>query len=376
MNWPGLDAFRSGSAWRSLGPAIPRPAPADTARSALGVAMGLAVAELVLRFVSPGTPAALLLIAPFGATGYLIFAVPSSPLAQPWPVVVGNTVSALAALLVLLLPLPGLAQAALAVALAVAGMALLRAQHPPGGAVALACVLAALAGHPPAWVWPLLPVALGSLTLAGFGALWAALTGRAYPFRLPAPVPGPMPGPVSGSMSTPVPTAPVHRMSPSPEALAESLTQLRLAANIGIEDLARVIDRAEALSPGLDPAALHAGAVMSREVVTAGADAPAADLIALFQRLGFKSLPVLDGQGQFLGLIAQVALLGAGPGLTAAALARPVQTLTPEAPLADLIAMLSDGVQAAVPILDQGRLVGIVTRSDLIAALLHQLGLR
>ena len=367
MNWPGLHAFRSGSAWRSLGPAIPRPAPADTARSALGVAMGLAVAELVLRFVSPGTPAALLLIAPFGATGYLIFAVPSSPLAQPWPVVVGNTVSALAALLVLLLPLPGLAQAVLAVALAVAGMALLRAQHPPGGAVALACVLAALAGHPPAWVWPLLPVALGSLTLAGFGALWAALTGRAYPFRLPAPV---------SAVLSPVPAAPAHRLTPSPEALAESLTQLRLAANIGVEDLARVIDRAEALSPGLDPAALHAGAVMSRDVVTASADAAAADLIALFQRRGFKSLPVLDGQGQFLGLIPQAALLGAGPGLTAAALARPVQTLTPEAPLTDLITMLADGVQAAVPILDRGRLVGIVTRSDLIAALLHQLGLR
>ena len=345
---------------RGLGPALPRARVPETLRAALGAGLGLALANAALLGAAPDAASSILIIAPFGASAFLIYVVPSSPLAQPWSVVVGNSVSALAALLVLMLPLPGLVQLALAVALAVAGMALVRAQHPPGGAVALTTVLTALSGHPLDWGWIAAPVAAGSVTLVAFGVLWAWLTGRTYPFRLPVSVP----------------IVPLHRLAPSPEALAESLTQLRLAANIGVEDLARVIGRAEALSPGLDPAALHAGAVMTREMITAAPDSKAADLIALFQHHRFKSLPVVDRQGDLLGLIPQAALLGADPSLTAAALVSPVQTLSPDASLSDLIRMLEDGAQAAVPILDRTRLVGIVTRSDLIAALLHQLGLR
>jgi CBS domain-containing membrane protein len=35
-----------------------------------------------------------IIVAPLGASAVLIFAVPSSPLAQPWPVVGGNMISA------------------------------------------------------------------------------------------------------------------------------------------------------------------------------------------------------------------------------------------------------------------------------------------
>ena len=41
------------------------------------------------------------LIAPFGASAVLVYAVPNSPLAQPWSVVMGNTLSALVALAVI-----------------------------------------------------------------------------------------------------------------------------------------------------------------------------------------------------------------------------------------------------------------------------------
>lgn len=355
------------SLWRALGPAVPRPGAPETLKAALGAGLGLMVADLVLQGIA-AHPAPVLLVAPFGASAFLIYAVPSSPLAQPWSVVVGNTVSALAGLLALMLPLPGLAQACLAVALAVPLMALARAQHPPGGAVALVTVLTALAGHPMGWSWLAAPVAAGSLGLAGFGMLWARVTGRVYPFRTPAPPPA-----THGTADA----APLRRLTPSPQALETALTQLRLAANIGVEDLARVIDRAEAASPDLIPGRVQARALMSQDVVSVGPDTALPDLAHLFRTHGFKSLPVLDRAGQFLGLVPQVALAGiADPTLTAAALARPVATLPPDAPVEDLVLALSDGGQEAVPILDRGHLAGIVTRSDLIAALLHDLGLR
>jgi CBS domain-containing membrane protein len=111
-------------------------------------------------------------------------------------------------------------------------------------------------------------------------------------------------------------------------------------------------------------------------VISALPDTVAADLIAQFQRHGFKSLPVVTPTGALVGLIPLSALLGADPAQDAASLAKPATPLPPDARLPEVIGILADGRQPAVPIVDHGRLVGIITRSDLIAALLHQLGLR
>ena len=100
-----LPAFLKG-----FGPALPRPKPTEALRAALGAAFGLGVAALACRAVGLPAPG---LIAPFGASAFLVFVVPNSPLAQPWSVVAGNGLAALAALAVGLLHLPLLAQACL-----------------------------------------------------------------------------------------------------------------------------------------------------------------------------------------------------------------------------------------------------------------------
>ena len=121
---------------QAFGPAMGPVALADGLRAAGGGAVGLALAAVLLA-PHADLRLALAMIAPFGATAVLIFAVPNSPLAQPWSAVVGNTVSALVAVAVVrVVPVPALA-AALACGLAILAMALARALHPPGGAVAL-----------------------------------------------------------------------------------------------------------------------------------------------------------------------------------------------------------------------------------------------
>jgi len=161
--------------WQGFGPIRLGLPPLEVARAALGAALGLLLADLALWGLGAGQTA---LIAPFGASAFLIFSVPGSPLAQPWPAVVGNTVSALSALAVLLLGLPPLATICLAVLLAIVAMALTRSLHPPGGAVAIATVLAA-----PAFSFALIPVAAGSAALVLGGILWHRALGRPYPLR-------------------------------------------------------------------------------------------------------------------------------------------------------------------------------------------------
>ena len=172
--------------WHGFGPVRLGLPPLVMARAALGAALGLLVADLVLWALGSGgalvTTTAL--IAPFGASAFLIFAVPTSPLAQPWPVVVGNTASALAALAVLQLGLPLLPALCLSVLLAMLAMALTRSLHPPGGAVAIATGL--LATPVPPLSFALLTVGAGSLALVLTAILWHRATGLPYPYR-PAP---------------------------------------------------------------------------------------------------------------------------------------------------------------------------------------------
>ncbi|MDQ2066343.1 HPP family protein [Xinfangfangia sp. CPCC 101601] len=345
---------------RALGPAMPRPATGDSARAALGAALILLITGLLLGHL-PGAPAAGL-IAPFGATAFLICVVPNSPLAQPWSVVIGSVVSAMAALAALwLLPasLPPLAIAGLAVALAILAMHASRSMHPPGGAVALVIVLSADPAAPPSLLYALSPVGDGAALLVLCGYLWHRLSGRTYPFRQP---------PVQSPNLTADPTAD-RRLGLRPEDLQTILTRLRLSPNLGPEDLGRALEVAEAEATARHLGGLTAADIMSRDVVALPPEATAHELAQAFRHHGFNTLPLRDAKGGFAGLIHDRDLIEADPDQPATALAQPAVTQPPEAQLAEILPLLLDTRQQSLPIVDQGQLVGIVTRSDLVALL-------
>ena len=61
----------------------------------LGAALCLALTFLVCARLSLSQADLPIIVAPLGASAVLVFAVPASPLAQPWSVIGGNVVSAL-----------------------------------------------------------------------------------------------------------------------------------------------------------------------------------------------------------------------------------------------------------------------------------------
>ena len=79
-------------------PWVTRYSPAELARGSVGALIGIAVAAATAKVV-PGGPETLpFIVAPMGAAAVLLFAVPASPLAQPWPVVGGNIISTMVGL--------------------------------------------------------------------------------------------------------------------------------------------------------------------------------------------------------------------------------------------------------------------------------------
>jgi CBS-domain-containing membrane protein len=119
-----------------------------------------------------------LVVAPFGASTVLLFGHPTSPLAQPRNIVLGNTVAAVVSVLCVATLGSSPLSMGLAVGLTIALGQVLRCLHPPAGAVALLGVLLkAKAG------FVLLPMLAGSLSLTLMAVVFSRLHqgGRPYP---------------------------------------------------------------------------------------------------------------------------------------------------------------------------------------------------
>ena len=129
-----------------------------------------------------------IIVAPLGASAVLVFAIPASPLAQPWPVVGGNVISTLIGVATFhLIPDPTIA-AGLAVGAAILGMSLLRCLHPPGGAAALTAVIGSQGIHAAGYSFAFAPVGINSIALVSLAMFFHRATGHSYPHQ-PAVVP-------------------------------------------------------------------------------------------------------------------------------------------------------------------------------------------
>lgn len=157
----------------------------EKALSCLGALLGLFLCERISSFIL-GVEG-LWFIAPMGASAVLLFGVPSSPLAQPWSIIGGNTVAAFIGVSCsLFIPERALAAGA-AVGLAIGVMFYLRCLHPPSGAVALTAVLGGPAINKLGYLFVIYPVALNSLLLLGVALIFNGLAKRHYPQRHLAP---------------------------------------------------------------------------------------------------------------------------------------------------------------------------------------------
>lgn len=157
-----------------------------------GATLAIALSGLLARMLG-GAPGLPWLIAPMGASAVLVFMLPASPLAQPWPLIGGNLIAAAIGLaLHLVVPEPVLA-AALAVGLAILAMRLTHSLHPPAGGTALLAALASPAVAAAGWHFLVWPVLANVLAMGAVGWLWNRLTGHSWPHRMPPPAPSAAP---------------------------------------------------------------------------------------------------------------------------------------------------------------------------------------
>lgn len=161
----------------------------DRAIACLCAAIGIALTIVVCAGLPLAEADLPVIVAPLGASAVLVFAVPSSPLAQPWPVVGGNTISTLVGVAVFDLVPHATVAAGVAVGAAILVMSFLRCLHPPGGAAALTAVIGSQGIHDAGYAFAFAPVAINSIALVALAMFLHRVTAHSYPHVPAAPMP-------------------------------------------------------------------------------------------------------------------------------------------------------------------------------------------
>ncbi|MEO7159399.1 MAG: HPP family protein [Polaromonas sp.] len=373
-------SFISPAWWRAFRPARTGINTRERLRLVTGALIGIFLTGLLCHLLG-GTLLARLpwLVAPLGASAVLVFAVPASPMAQPWAVVGGNTLSALVGIagvhgVALLGSAPELA-AAFTVAAAITLMLALRCLHPPGGATALMMVLGGIAD--PAFAF--YPVMLNSVLLVLAGIVYNNATRRPYPHMQLPPARG-----VSGQDSL---------LDADLDAVLARYNQV---LDVSRDDLKALLAETRLRAYDRKLAEVRCADIMSRNLVTVEFGTPLQEAWALLRERHIKALPVVDRAFRIAGIITLADFMRAAeldvyegfddklrtlirstrssysskPEVVGQIMTRNVRVAGMQRHLVDLLPLFGSTGHHHIPIIGEGeRLVGMITQSDLMAAL-------
>jgi CBS domain-containing membrane protein len=358
-------------------------------RAAAGALCGLLITALLSHFLlSPG--AAIYMVAPMGASAVLLFALPASPLAQPWSAIGGNVVSGLVGAACvrwfgdsMSLPLLG----ALATGLAIAAMFVTRCLHPPGGAMALTTVIGGPVVHAAGFGFVLTTVLLNTVVLVAMAIVYNNLTGRRYPHMQQAAHPNPH------GTADKVPTV---RLGFRPEDLDAVLKQHNQVLDISRDDLESLFMQTEQRAYQRRFGIIHCADIMSRDIVSAEFGTSLDEAWQQLRSHRLTALPVLNRARRVIGIVTQTDFLEHGgldnysgirqqlqrflrkSGVSHSEKAEVVgqimtqhpTTARVDTPIVDLVPLMADSGFHHILIVDEEqRFAGIITQSDLVAAL-------
>src|SRR5262245_41170229 len=118
---------------------------------------------------------------------------------------------------------------------------------------------------------------------------------------------------------------------------------------------------------------MQVSAWMSRPVHTVVPDTTAAEAVALLRREGFRHLPVMEGD-RVVGVVTDRDLRGVAPETpVSTVMSRPVVVISPRTAMDKAARLLFDRRIGCLPVIEDGKLIGILTQTDAVAALVNMM---
>jgi len=201
--------------------------------ASLGGLIGITLISIISYQIT-GASGAALIVPSMGASAVLVFAVPHGKLSQPWALIGGNLISAVAGVTCYKLVPDLFLAAGLAVGLAIGLMHLFHCIHPPGGATALAAVIGGPAINSLGYGYVLAPILLNVSIIF----IVAILFNNLFPWRR-------YPGAAMMRFTDQNNTAKQPQIDPAnhvdKRAIEKAISDMDLVMDVTIEDLQRVI---------------------------------------------------------------------------------------------------------------------------------------
>ena len=134
------------------------------------------------------------------------------------------------------------------------------------------------------------------------------------------------------------------------------------------------------------------GERMSRPVISVSPDTPINDVLAMFKKEHIRRAPVMK-QGKLVGIVAERDLLNASPSPVTTlsvwemnyliskvtikqVMSKKVITVNRDTPIEEAARIMADNKIGGLPVVDSGRVVGIITETDLFKIFLELMGAR
>ena len=345
--------------------------------SALAGLVGMLLMQAILAVV-PVEPGISYLLAPLGASSVILFALPHSPLAQPWSLAGGLFISALIGHFCGLWITPTYLAVGIALGVAIWVTAWLRCIHPPGGAMAVVFALSAQQ-HPTSLLTALLNAVAALMAVLVVNNL---IPGRRYPQCLPATQVARQDRPA--------------RRSIRHEDIQHALEQLDTYLDISEDDLVRIYDLATSHAHQRHERRT-CGDVMSSPAISVEFATELNEAWRLMQANHLHGLPVVDRSNRVIGVLTLENFLrhveahgaqGIGDNIRRLLRATPsdysdkpevvgqimsnhfAKALTTTA-ISEIAALLASADHPVIiPVVDDSqRLAGVLTQTDLLAAI-------
>ena len=332
------------------------------------------------------------LIASMGASSVILFAVPGSPMAQPWPLLGSHLLCAFVGVTSARWLADPVLAGGVAVGTSLFLMYFTRTLHPPGGATTLVPVLGGAAMQDLGYRFLLTPVAL-NVTILFLLALMLNrfLNRQPYPARMM----------IRKDDSVREDPRPMERLGVNTGDLRLALAEMDVFVDVSEAELGRIYDAASLHAWRREFGELTCGRLMSRDLLAVEFATELDEAWRLLSESGVKALPVIDRGRHVLGVVTQMdfvahagieatqdfawrlkRLLSRTPTVTSAKpevvgqiMTAPAVTVRETAHIVELVPLMSDRGLHHVPIVDErDKLVGMIAQSDLIGALYRGAG--
>lgn len=111
---------------------------------------------------------------------------------------------------------------------------------------------------------------------------------------------------------------------------------------------------------------MRARDIMTHEVITIGPDASIQDAARLLSRYNISGVPVVNGDGQMIGIITEADLLAKEGKTVADIMSARVTTAQEDTPVEMIAQILTSNRFKRVPVVRDEKVVGIVSRADIV----------